>query len=556
SMAGGRDRQAIRDRLTNEIFDLVIVGGGINGAGIARDAALRGYRVALIERGDFGCGTSSRSTRLIHGGLRYLEHGQLGLVFESVSERTRLARLARHLVRPLPFVFVSYRGGRSLAAIRFGMWIYDALAMFRNYQRHRALSADRVAQWVPAIRPEGLRGGVLFYDYRTDDARLVLENVLSAVEAGAAALSYASAEAFQRQGGRFTAVEVHDHISGERFAVRGRVAVCAAGPWTDRLLGMTGDGNHWLRPTKGIHAVVPRDRLPLEAALVMRHPRDERVLFAIPYHERTVLGTTDTDFHGDPAEVSATAWDVDYLLEAVGAYFPDRDVTRDAIISTWAGVRPLLDEKGHAEASAVSREHQIDARRDGIVVIAGGKLTTYRLMAAECVDAAAPLVAAAGGPARTPRRVTRRRPLPGAQGITLDRQLEEMARHLGARLGAEDVGRHLAYSYGARAERVAAIADAAAGARRRIDPELPYIWAEVSLAAREEMAVTLADALVRRTQVFYRAGDQGCGVAEQAAAVMGRELGWDAAQQRQQAEAYRNLIAENHRWREPSEVKT
>ena len=540
-------RAEVAARLSRETFDLVIIGGGINGAGIARDAALRGYSVALLEQDDFAFGTSSRSSRLIHGGLRYLEHGRVRLVFESVSERSRLSHNARHIVRPLPFIFPVYKGERSLLTMDLGLWIYDALALFRNYRDHESLTPLGVSDLVPGVRMEGLKGGVLYYDYATDDARLVLENVLAARALGGALLSYCRVEGLQRKNGRVEAAVARDRLTGETITVRGRVVICAAGPWTDQVLALADNKERYLRPTKGVHFVVPRARLRLGASLVMRHPQDGRVLFALPYHEHSVIGTTDTDFDEDPGEVRATAGDVRYLLDAAAHYFPTANLCADDVVSTWAGVRPLLDPGDVTDPSAVSREHRIEARRDGIVVIAGGKLTTYRRMVEECVDVAAPLLDAAGAVPRR-HRPTHRLPLPGAQGLETDADLDALAGRVAAALSDPGVGQHLAYTYGVRASAIAALAEADPSAAHPIVEGLPFVWGEVTFAAREELALTLADALSRRTQILYRAADQGLGAAEEAASRMGRELGWDSAEQSRQVQAYREVVAANRSW--------
>ena len=544
-------RRATLARLREEPFDLVVVGGGITGAAVARDALVRGYRVALIERTDYGFGTSSRSSRLVHGGLRYLEHGQVALVFESLDERARLARLARHLVRPLPFLFPVYRGDeRRLLTVRLGFWAYDALALFRNYRFHRTLPASRVVESMPGLCVEDLKGGVLYYDYQTDDARLVLENALAAHALGGAVLSQVEAKSFDFAHGRVRSVEVQDRLSGEVFAVRATAVVCAAGPWTDELLGRAGESRRWLRPTKGVHIVVPRARLPVDEALVMRHPDDRRLHFVLPYHEHTVVGTTDTDFHDDPAHVAATAADVRYLFTSVARYFPAVTLRPEEVVSSWAGVRPLLDQDPGADPSALSREHRIQVRPDGLVVIAGGKLTTFRRMAAECVDAASRAIAAGGGPSHRRGAGTRELFLPGGVGLTSDEELAALQARLAESAGDPQVGAHLGLLYGARAPEVLALAGTHPRLGRRIAEDLPYLWAEVAFAGREEFACTLSDVLVRRTQLFYRDSEQGLGVAEEAAELLAPILGWDPSEQARQVAAYRALVAENRAWRE------
>jgi glycerol-3-phosphate dehydrogenase len=543
-------REQNRKRLQREVFDLAVVGGGINGAAIARDAALRGYRVCLLEQRDFAFGTSSRSSRLIHGGLRYLEQGQVGLVFESVSERALLAQLARHIVRPIPFVFPVYRDNKqSLTLIDVGLWLYDGLALFRNYQLHKRLGTTRTTAAVPGLREDALTGSVLYYDYQTDDARLVLENVLSAAAIGVAVLSYAKVEGFERKLGRVKALRVREQGQQESFAVRCRAVVCAAGPWTDRVLALTESTGPWLRPTKGIHMVVPRDRLAVDCALAIRHPVDGRVHFILPYHERTVVGTTDTDFFGDPDDVQPSRADVEYLLASANHYFAEAKLKKKDVIACWAGVRPLLAQDS-GNPSAVSREHEIDHRPDGIVVIAGGKLTTYRRMAEQCVDVAQEAIVAGRGPSARRGVDTRNHPLPGAEGLASDEDLDQLVEDLSGNVDSHDTATHLALTYGVRARNVLAVATEDKRLAQRVAPDLPHIWAEVTFAARHELAFSLCDTLIRRTQLFYRDLDQGLGLASRACELMAAELGWDDRIEEHQLLEYRDEVAKNRAWRE------
>lgn len=543
-------RQRLRKRLSEDHFDVAIIGGGITGASIARDAALRGYRVALVEQSDFAFGTSSRSSRLVHGGLRYLEHGQIGLVFESVSERARLADLARHLVRPLPFVFPVYRRqGRRLWMVDSGLWLYDALALFRNFRTHETLSPRGITDLLPGIHSSGLTGGVLYYDYQTDDARLVLENIISARAAGATILSYAQMQGFLYDKGRVSGLQVTDLILDESFTLRARAVVCAAGPWTDPVMALSNSSKHWLNPTKGVHLVVPRERLPLDKALVMRHPQDKRVHFALPYHERTVLGTTDTFHEGDPATIQATREDVRYLLLSANAYFPGADLKEEDVISSWAGLRPLLAQEDLDDPSAVSREHVIESRTDGVVVIAGGKLTTYRRMAAECMEEVVTAIAAGGGPAPKKTAPTHKMPLPGAEGLRTDSALDDLAARLARRFGNQETGRHLAEVYGSRSQSIVELVNADPTLASSVIEGLPHVWAEILFSARHELICTLNDLMIRRTQLFYRDLDQGLGVAEEIAERIAPILDWDRAETDRQVEKYRLQVADNRRWR-------
>lgn len=526
-------------RLATEAFDLVVIGGGITGCGAARDAAARGLKVALVEKTDFGAGTSSKSSKLIHGGLRYLEHAEFGLVFESVNERKRLMALGRHLVRPLPFLVTNYKGDRRfLATLDLGLWIYDALCLFGNYRNHRTFGAKKTLEKEPALKSEGLRGGILYYDCLTDDARLTLENALDAQALGAVVLNHARAGGLEKDGtGRVTGVQVIDDETGKTVEARAKVVVCATGPWSDEVRALAGfDGI--LKPTKGVHVVVDDRRLPVRHALMLQSPRDKRVVFLIPWGlGRTVIGTTDTFFDGSPDRLEPTAGDVDYLLETANAFFPGVRLTPDDVLATWSGLRPLLKPDDEAaSASAVSREHVIDVR-PGFVTIAGGKLTTYRNMAAELVDACLPQLGV------DTKAQTKHRPLPGAVGLTeSDEQLEAAAKALeGPGIDAV-AARYLVETYGSRAGAVLARGKADADARARLDDDVPALMAQVDEAVDVEFARSLDDVLGRRIPLVLRARDQGLGVAERVARRMAQRLDWSDERLEQELEAYRQVV--------------
>ena len=562
------DRSAIRERLARPL-DCLIVGGGINGAALARDLVGRGARVGLVEKDDFASGTSSKSSRLIHGGLRYLEEAlqrplhapqQIALVFESVTERWRLASLARHLVRPQPFVMPTYRHGRiPLWAVAAGVALYDALALYRAPERGRKLGRDRTREVLPKLNPVSLTGGMHYYDYRTDDARLTLENAIDAHRGGAAILTRASAieplfEAGVEGVRQLRGALVRDDLTGESFPVRARVVVSTTGPWTDLVLRQLGSwsARPKVRPTKGVHVVVPAEKLPLSVAAAVTHPRDGRVLFALPFHERSVLGTTDTDFKGTPDDVRVDATDVDYLLEMAAHYFPDSRLSRADVISSWAGLRPLVNEEDVSRASGVSREERIVTMPEGIVLLFGGKLTTHRRIAEELADVVARRLASVHGVRLGPSR-TKGRPFPGAEGLDDERDLEALENALRGRAGLTRASAtHLAETYGMRAvemlERAARDAGED-GARRMID-DLPHVWEEIGWAADEEMAMSLDDVLVRRTGIFYRALDQGLGVAEKVAARLAASLGWSDAHRDEQLARYRAHVAASRAWRD------
>lgn len=556
-------RREMWEQLGGEV-DVLVVGGGIVGSGVARDAVRRGLSVALVEMRDLAYGTSSRSSKLVHGGLRYLEHYEFSMVFESVSERRVLMDLAPHLVNPLGFLFPVYEGDRhNLFVINAGMWLYDGLSLFRSPKIHKNLKPKEVAEVEPTLDARGLKGAPLFYDCSTDDARLTLETALDAIANGATVATGAKVIRFLRgDDGRVCGAEVEDTLGGaERREVRAKVVINATGPWSDRVRELSPvpgrPKRSVLRPTKGVHAVVTHERLPVAHAVTCFHPKDERVLFALPWGDRTYLGTTDTDYQGDPADVAATGSDVDYLLEAANHYFPDHPLERDDVIATWAGLRPLVapPEAAGVSESDVSREHEILVGRDGLLTIAGGKLTTYRKMSAEVVDRAVDLLRLSGqvrhgqlAPSRTERE-----PLPGGQGWPADDDHSKVAGMVSeaARGTLEaDVCAHLADTYGMRALPLARAAAEDESARHRLVPGRPEIMAQVDWAVTKELAATVSDVLIRRTQLFYRDLDQALGCAAAVAKRMSELLGWSEAEREASVAAYREDVQRSRRWRE------
>lgn len=553
-------RQEMWERLGGSV-DVLVVGGGITGAGIARDAARRGLKVALVEMRDLASGTSSTSSKLVHGGIRYLELLEFNLVFEAVSERRILMDIAPHLVNPLGFIFPVYKGARrGLKTINAGMWLYDGLSLFRSPKRHRALNLKDIAREEPLLDRTNLKGAPLYYDCSTDDARLTLENALDAALTGAVITPWAKVVEFTRapEGGRVDGAIIEDAFTGERKTVRANAIINATGPWTDALMRVSAGGNadlpQLLRPTKGVHIVVARERLPVEHAVVCFHPEDGRVLFAIPWGDRTYLGTTDTDYVGDPAKVAAVGDDVDYLLHAANTYFPTSPITRADVISTWAGLRPLIkpvNKHGEVSESAVSREHQIIVGKDdGIITIAGGKLTTYRRMAKEVVDIAVKLLRLSNKLPGQPLfdAHTDREPLPGAIGWPADDDHDRVARQI-AEVGGEPItaetARLLADSYGMCGVEIARLAREQPELARPLVPGRPEILAQVDWAVREELAATVSDVLMRRTQLFYRDVDQGLEASALVAQRMATLIGWseherDASRARYIAEVDRS----------------
>ncbi len=538
------------DRLRSTQFDVLVIGGGVTGVSVARDAVLRGYSTALVERADFASGTSSKSSRLVHGGLRYLESFEFGLVFEASRERRYALRNSPHLVRPLPFVFPVHEDDpRPLWQITIGMWLYDAMATFRNIQNHQVWSKGRALREEPVIGPQGLTGATHYYDATTDDARLTLAIAQDAHQAGAVLANYTQALGLLHEGKKVVGAQVRDRVAGDEIEVRARVVANATGPWTDSLLKMADpEAARRLRPTKGVHLIVPRQRIWSRAAITMNSPQDGRLMFLIPWGQFSIIGTTDTGYDGDPADVYADAEDVAYILEAVRHAFPVAGLGEADVISAYAGLRPLIASDAPT-GYKVSREHQILNTAPGFFTIAGGKLTTWRSMAEEMVDELAGYLGREHGlsPARPGQ--TADRILPGGDIDDWHSYLADQVVEWGDRLGPEPVT-HLVSAYGTRYAEVLALAIEDPHPTEPLVPSLPYLKAEVPYAVRHEMAVTLEDVLNRRTHVLDQALDQGLGAAEEVAALMAAELEWSDRERAEQVARYRQVVEQTQRWRD------
>lgn len=469
-------------------LDVLVIGGGIVGAWVALVAASRGYRTALVEKGDFASGTSGKTSRLIHGGLRYLRQVRIGLVRQAARERDRLLKIAPSLVKPLTFLIPVYgHRGPKLWQLRIGLWLYDALSTQKAVPRRRWMSAEAAVELEPALARGNLVAGVLYSDALVNDARLVSAVIRRAHASGALVANYARVAALLREGGSVRGASVVDEETGETFTVRSRVVVNATGVWASGL--QTERSRVRLRPTKGVHILVPKDRIGHRNAIVILGP-EGRLMFVIPWGRFSLIGTTDTDYRGDPETLVAEGSDVDYLLTAANAAFPQARLTAMDVVSSYAGLRPLLDT-GETEESRISRKHDIVVDADGLVTVIGGKLTTARAMAEEVVSRIRP---------RLPQR---------ARGKT-----EELVT-------LEDPG----------------------------SPGPMVDGIEVSRILREEMALRLDDLLVRRTRTFYERPDQGWRVAEDVANRMAAELGWDATRRDAEIARYRQRIEDHARWR-------
>lgn len=524
-----------------EPVDVLVVGGGITGAGVARDAALRGFRTAVVEKGDLAGGTSSVSSRLIHGGIRYLEQGELHLVLEASRERRVLLGIAPHLVHPLPFVFPVYRGARVPAwKLRAGMWLYDALAAFRNVKMHRWLGRRGTKRLEPTLRDKDLRGAALYYDAQTDDARLAIATMRSAAQAGALVASYAEVTALLRPDGQARGATVRDALTGRSYTVRALVVVNATGPWVDRVRRLDeAAAEPLLRLTKGAHIAVPRNRIGHTNAVTLMSPIDGRVMFVVPWGDLSYIGTTDTDDDASPEEVRATAPDVVYLLRSANAFFPQARLSPRDVIATWAGLRPLLRPPRAVSPSEASREHRVVESASGLLTIAGGKLTTYRVMARDVVDRVASRLHALDGRPRAARPRTDRLALPG--GETAD--LEGLTKSAVERGVSESTARHLVAAYGSESAAVLNLVDRDRALGGRIIAGRPELWAEVVHAVERELALRLADVLVRRLHLFYAARDQAVPATSAVADRLAETLGWDAARRAEEVETYLKLVA-------------
>jgi glycerol-3-phosphate dehydrogenase len=494
------DRMTRLAELSSGTFDVLVIGGGITGAGIARDAAMRGLSVALIDKGDFASGTSSRSSRLIHGGVRYLEHGHLHLVFEASAERRRLLHLAPHLVRPLAFTWPVYKGQRlSLWKLAAGLTLYDLLSLFRNVERHRRLSAREVLEREPKLNPRQLRGGVRYFDATTNDARLTLANVLDAERLGAVVANYVAFTGI-RSDGQVRIARLEDTLADAHFEARARVIVNATGPWSDAVRQLEGGApTTHVQGSKGSHIAVSRERVGNRDAVTVLHPKDGRVMFALPTKTNTIIGTTDTFTNVSPDEVRANETDVSYLLEAANTFFPEARLEREDVVSAWAGIRPLMPSAGSSVQA--SREHAIE-RRDGTVTITGGKLTTYRVMAAQVVDVVQNVL----GQPRL-HALTDARPL--ANGGESD--------HGEMSTGVPDM--------------------------TEIEPGLPYSMLQVRIGVEAEHACTLGDLLIRRTHIAFETRDNGRAAARHVAHYVAPLLGWDETRQQRELERYGAEVA-------------
>ncbi|HAD04300.1 MAG: hypothetical protein A2091_05110 [Desulfuromonadales bacterium GWD2_61_12] len=488
-------------RLTQRRFDVLIVGGGINGAGLARDLALRGLAIALVDKGDFACGTSSASTKLVHGGLRYLEGFDLRLVFEACRERRILQTIAPHLVQPLAFFIPVYKGDpRPLWMVRAGMFLYDTLAMFRNTHRHAILSPREALEREPVLGGEGLTGVAHYWDCRMDDARLCLENVMAAAEAGAETVNYCQVTGLLRRGGRVAGARLRDLETGDDLEVAAEIVVNTAGPWLDAICALDDEGPGKLRLTRGSHILVPRINKG-EEALYLTSGSDARLFFVLPWGELSLIGTTDVDFPADPDSVAPCEEDIAYLITESSRHLRERAPRRDQVVAAFAGLRPLV-AAGGVGASKVSREHQIFESTGGMLSVGGGKYTTYRAVAAEVAGRVCDRLGRGQGRSTTDLVL-----LPGGATGHFDCFVISHLLELTGELGLEpSVALGLLRRYGSRITALQELARRRPELVRPVVPGSTLLALEVVYAADSEFARTPDDILRRRTSLALEPG--------------------------------------------------
>ncbi len=531
-MTTQRNSQLNRSTAPTELFDVIVIGAGINGAGIARDAAKRGLKVCVLDKGDIGAGTSSWSTRLIHGGLRYLEHLEFGLVRESLRERETLLRIAPHLVKPLPILIPIYKGmRRSRREIRAGMVLYDLLSFDKTLPRHRKLSRDATLLKAPGIRSTALTSSVIYYDAQVQFAeRLVLENILDAQRSGAEVLTYAEVVRIVSKNDQTNGVEFIHH--GQRSFVRGRLVINAAGPWVDRLLGIMGDSKRLIGGTKGSHIIVAQFAGAPQVALYSEAQADGRPFFILPWNGQYLIGTTDIHFNDDPDQARCDSGELEYLLNETNYLIPQAKLSHDQILFTYSGVRPLPFTDSDQEGK-ITRRHFIEEhpRLGNVFSLVGGKLTTYRNLAEQSVDLTFHKLNKNLSVCRTADV-----PLPGA--TSLDATASDIH---GSRLFDRAITERLLGIYGSRTGELIQICNQDPDLLRTLRSCGQTLKGEIVFAFECEMAHTLADCLLRRTMIGLREG-LGAGIDVEAAAIGRRFLGWTEIRAKEEIAHYRKYI--------------
>ncbi|MEV3985910.1 glycerol-3-phosphate dehydrogenase [Nonomuraea sp. NPDC049758] len=532
-----RNRQAAIDRLAEQSFDVLVIGGGVTGAGAALDAASRGLRVALVESRDLAAGTSSRSSKLIHGGLRYLEQFDFKLVREALKERDLLvSRLAPHLVKPVTFLYPLQHGFIERPYVGAGLTLYDTLeGMRRPMPRHRYLSVKESRRMAPGLRADAVSGSMIYFDAQVDDARFTLTLARTAAAHGAVVATRTRVvEMLRDQGGeRIVGARVHDEETGRDLDVRADAVVVCAGVWTDPINGLPGSApaGFKVRMSKGVHVMVPGEAIDSATGMII--PTEKSVLFIIPWtRRRWIVGTTDTEYDGDREEPAATGEDIDYILDRANAVLA-RPLTREDVVGVYVGLRPLVAADESSATTKLSREHVVDVPAPGLATIAGGKFTTYRVMAKDVVDAALEGF-------DVPESVTDRLPLIGADGLPAVRA---SVRRLAEDHDVDaDVVEHLVQRYGTLAMEVLALVDDDRSLGEPLVEGCPWIRAEVVYAVTHEGALHAEDVLSRRTRMLIEAIPAALDAAPVVARLMAGLLGWDEARVEAEAARCRTLV--------------
>ncbi len=530
-----RQRESAIAALGSESFDVLVIGGGVNGVGAALDAASRGLKVALIESQDIAAGTSSRSSKLIHGGLRYLEQYDFKLVREALHERELLvSTLCPHLVKPVGFLFPLTEKFKERTYVGAGLALYDVLRGFgRSLPWHKHLSQKQINEIAPSLRPDIILGAIKYFDAQVDDARHTLSVARTAARHGAIIATRMSAESLIREGKQIIGVNAKDLVSGKSIAIKATVTVMCAGIWSDALhekFDLIAGYN--VTMSKGVHIVLPGSAIKSDAGIILKTPVS--VLFIIPWGNKWIVGTTDTPYTGDRAEPFANREDVQYIVDQANRVLTPQ-IKYDEIIGVYAGLRPLVANKKSSVTTKLSREHTVDRPAPGFVSIAGGKYTTYRIMGKDVIDLAAIELRKL-----IPESVTDKLPLVGADGyFALAQQVDRLAEENG--LSTESIT-HLLNRYGSMISEVLDLIKENPALGKRLSPDLPYIRAEIYYAASHEGAQSIDDVISRRTRIAFEAHNHGLNLAEAISEIIAPVLGWSSKERKSSVAAYESLV--------------
>jgi glycerol-3-phosphate dehydrogenase len=541
-------------KLGQQQFDVLVIGGGLTGAGVALDAVSRGYSVALVEKGDFASGTSSKSTKLVHGGIRYLPNFDFGLVHEALVERGFLLQNAPYLVHPIEFVLPMYEGDRHPVGMPFttprgiglkqilnlGLTMYDLMAGKRSVKGHRHLTREEVLKFAPALVTNGLTDGFTYYDAQTNDARLTMALILTAAQYGATITNYTQLTSFVKDSNdKVSGAVIHDNIDDSEFTIKARYIINATGVYSADVEELTGvEPQISIEPSKGVHLMFSRETLQIgDRAIVLPETEDRRILFLVPWESRVVFGTTDTG-SGDLEHPVTTYDEIQYLLKYLNRYF-SLNLTQDDIISTYAGYRPLVKPRNtKASTAKLSRSHVVLESESGLISIVGGKMTTYRRMAQDTIDVLS------RRDQTKPVHPTQSIPLQGSAGWA---RIRHDINDRGLKLGLTQPSiQHLGDSYGTNAQRVLDLVEQDPTLGELLINDLPYIKAEVLYSVRNEMAMTLRDVLARRMSIILEDRQRGLGIASEVATILGHELNWSDSRKQAMIDEYRQEIDLEH----------